>query len=205
LPSCSRGLVILQPAVELSPSGPRLSDATRLSDDPQCRWRPPRIRLPSRKVLVCRRYFRFFRQVADKSPPRAEGSHPNPCLPLRVRPFLMAQADKIRPRCDNHRPSSPPDRSGTHLNRILDVFAAGRTTQAFTMLALSRRLWGLQRRPAAAKDGFLVSKEVQLRAAVAPRGFALPQHLNLMSSDAGNRTGSAALAIVLAHPDDTVA
>src|SRR6516165_6271126 len=89
LPSCSRGLVILQPAVELSPSGPRLSDVTRLSDDPQCCWRPPRIRLPSRKVLVCRRYFRFFRQVADKSPPRAEGSHPNPCLPLRVKPFLM--------------------------------------------------------------------------------------------------------------------
>jgi hypothetical protein len=26
-----------------------------------------------------------------------------------------------------------------------------------------------------------------------------------MSSDAGNRTGPAALAIVLAHPDDTVA
>jgi len=73
------------------------------------------------------------------------------------------------------------------------------------MLALSRRLWGLQRRPAAAKDEFLVSKEVQLRAAVAPRGFALPQHLNLMSSDAGNRTGPPALAIVLAHPDDTVA
>ena len=72
-------------------------------------------------------------------------------------------------------------------------------------LALSRRLWGLQRRPAAAQDEFLVSKEEQLPAAVAPRGFALPQHLNLMSSDAGNRTGSAGLASVPAHPDDTVA
>src|SRR5215831_21244466 len=92
-----------------------------------------------------------------------------------------------------------------HLNRILDVFAAGRTTQAFTMLALSRRLWGLQRRLAAAKDEFLVSKVVQLRAAIAPRGFALPQHLNLMSSDAGNRAGSAGLAIILALPNDAVA
>ena len=52
---------------------------------------------------------------------------------------------------------------------------------------------------------FLMSKEVQVRAAVAPCGFARPQHLNLMSSDAGNRTGSAGPAIVLAHPDDTVA
>ena len=106
------------------------------------------------------------------------------------------------------RQSSPlitPHRSGTHLNRILDVLAAGRTTQAFTMLALSRRLWGLQRRPAAAKDEFLVSKVVQLRAAIAPWGFALPQHLNLMSSDAGNRAGSAGLAIVLTRPNDAVA
>jgi hypothetical protein len=59
--------------------------------------------------------------------------------------------------------------------------------------------------PAAAKDEILMSKVVQLRAAVPFRGFALPQHLNLMSGDAGNRTGSAGLAIVLAHPDDTVA
>jgi len=54
-------------------------------------------------------------------------------------------------------------------------------------------------------DEFHMSKVVQLRAAIAPRGFALPQHLNLMSSDAGNRAGSAGLAIVLAHPNDTVA
>jgi hypothetical protein len=42
-----------------------------------------------------------------------------------------------------------------------------------------------------------MSKVVQLRAAVAPRGFALPQHLNLMSY--------ARLTIVLAHPNDAVA
>jgi hypothetical protein len=50
----------------------------------------------------------------------------------------------------------------------------------------------------------LMSKVVQLRAAVALRGFALPQHLNLMSSDADDRAGSAGLVIVLAHPDDAV-
>ena len=54
-------------------------------------------------------------------------------------------------------------------------------------------------------DEFHMSKVVQLRAAIAPRGFALPQHLNLMSSDAGNRAESAGLAIVLAHPNDAVA
>ena len=51
---------------------------------------------------------------------------------------------------------------------------------------------------------FLMSKVVQLRAAVALRGFALPQHLNLMSSDADDHAGSAGLVIVLAHPDDAV-
>jgi hypothetical protein len=50
-----------------------------------------------------------------------------------------------------------------------------------------------------------MSKEVQLRAAVAFRGFALPQHLNLMSRDADDRAGSVGLASVVAHPDDTVA
>jgi hypothetical protein len=49
-----------------------------------------------------------------------------------------------------------------------------------------------------------MSKVVQLRAAVAPRGFVLPQHLNLMSSDANNCAGSARLTIVLAHPNDAV-
>src|SRR5215472_5221437 len=48
-------------------------------------------------------------------------------------------------------------------------------------------------------DEFQMSKVVQLRAAIAPRGFALPQHLNLMSSDAGNRAESGGLAIVIAH------
>ena len=53
-------------------------------------------------------------------------------------------------------------------------------------------------------DEFHMSKVAQLRAAIAPCGLALPQHLNLMSSDAGNRAWSAGLAIVLAHPDDPV-
>jgi hypothetical protein len=53
-------------------------------------------------------------------------------------------------------------------------------------------------------DGLLMSKVVQLRATVAIRGFALPPHLNLMSSDAGNRTGSPGLATVFAHPNDAV-
>jgi hypothetical protein len=66
----------------------RISEATRLSDDPQCCWQPPRRRLPSRGVLVCR-HFRFFRQVADMSPPRAGDNHPNPCMPLCVRPLLI--------------------------------------------------------------------------------------------------------------------
>jgi hypothetical protein len=63
----------------------------------------------------------------------------------------------------------------------------------------------LQRRAAAAKEEILMSKVVQLRAAVAFRGYALPQHLNLMSSDADDRTTSVGLASVVAHPDDTVA
>ena len=54
-------------------------------------------------------------------------------------------------------------------------------------------------------DEFHMSKVVQLRTAIAPRGFALPQHLNLMSSDAGNRARSAGLMIVFANPDDTLA
>jgi len=53
-------------------------------------------------------------------------------------------------------------------------------------------------------NGFLMSKVMQLRAAVAPCGFVLPQHLNLVSSDADDRAGSAGLAIVLAHPNDAV-
>ena len=63
----------------------RISEATRLSDDPQCYWQPPRRRLPSRGVPVCR-HFPFFRQVADISQPRAGDIHPNPCMPLCVSP-----------------------------------------------------------------------------------------------------------------------
>jgi hypothetical protein len=50
-----------------------------------------------------------------------------------------------------------------------------------------------------------MSNVVQLSAAIAPRGFVLPKHLNLMSSDAGNRARSAGLMIVFADPDDAVA
>ena len=51
---------------------------------------------------------------------------------------------------------------------------------------------------------FPMSKVVQLHAAIAPRGFALPKHLNLMSSDAGNRARSAGLIIVFTGPGDAV-
>jgi len=84
--------------------------ATRRSDDPQCYWQPPRIWLPTRIVLVCRKHFRFCRQVSDTSSPRAEDSHPNPCSPLRVRPLLKAQADKIWRGCDNGRPPTAQGR-----------------------------------------------------------------------------------------------
>jgi len=53
-------------------------------------------------------------------------------------------------------------------------------------------------------DEFHMSKVVQLRAAIAPRGFVLPKHLNLMSSDAGNRARSAGRIIVFTDPDDAV-
>ena len=39
---------------------------------------------------------------------------------------------------------------------------------------------------------------------LAPRGFVLPKHLNLMSSDAGNRARSAGLIIVFTDPEDAV-
>ncbi len=54
-------------------------------------------------------------------------------------------------------------------------------------------------------NGFDVSKVVQLCASIAPRGFALPPHFNLMSGDPGNRAGSAGHAIIVAHPNDVVA
>jgi len=49
-----------------------------------------------------------------------------------------------------------------------------------------------------------MSKVVELCAAITPRGFVLPKHLNLMSSDAGNRARSAGLIIVFTDPDDAV-
>jgi hypothetical protein len=48
-------------------------------------------------------------------------------------------------------------------------------------------------------------KVMQLCAAIAPCGFVLPKHLNLVSSDAGNRARSAGLMIAFADPDDAVA
>jgi hypothetical protein len=96
---------------------------TRLSGDPRCYWQPPRRRLLTRGVLVCRRYFRFFRRVADKSPPRSAGNHPNPFAIARKTP-LMAEADKICCGCDNDRPR----RSRARLNRILRLFLC-RTSQ----------------------------------------------------------------------------
>src|SRR5262245_23983899 len=64
---------------------------------------------------------------------------------------------------------------------------------ALDLSGLQTPLYITLRLQCAADDEFLLSKAVQLRAAVAPRGFALPKHLNLMSSDAGNRAGSAGL------------
>src|SRR5215813_12899004 len=49
-----------------------------------------------------------------------------------------------------------------------------------------------------------MSKVMQLCAAIAPRGFVLPMHLDLMSSDAGNRARSARLIIVFIDPEDAV-
>src|SRR5262245_27921974 len=75
--SSARSTAILYARRSRTPDGPastlRMAKVSRLSDDPQCYWQPPRRRLPSRGVLVCRRYFRIFRQVADTSLPRTEG------------------------------------------------------------------------------------------------------------------------------------
>jgi hypothetical protein len=89
----------------------KISEATRLSDDPQCYWQPPRRRPPSRGVLVCRRHLRFFRQVADTSPPRAEGNHPNPYLALRVK----TPPDGLGRQFARGSAPAPPNRSGTYL------------------------------------------------------------------------------------------
>src|SRR5262249_12183934 len=62
---------------------------------------------------------------------------------------------------------------------------------ALDLSGLQTPLYITLRLQCAADDEFLLSNTVQLRAAVAPRGFALPKHLNLMSSDAGNHAGTA--------------
>jgi hypothetical protein len=49
-----------------------------------------------------------------------------------------------------------------------------------------------------------MSKVMQLCAAIAPCGFVLSKHLNLMSSDTGNRARSTGLIIVFTDPDDAV-
>src|SRR6516162_11271257 len=115
----------------------RISEATRLSDDPQCYWQPPRRRLPSRAVLVRRRHFRIFRQVADTSPPRAEDNRPNPCLPWRVRPLLKPQDDKDR-FAHGSASTSPQSLRDLPPQDILICFAEGCSTQAPTKLTLSR-------------------------------------------------------------------
>ncbi len=66
-------------------------------------------------------------------------------------------------------------------------------------------LMGLAARLRRCEDEFHMSKVVQLRAAIASRGFALPRYLNLMSSDASDGAESAGLAVFLACPDDAVA
>ena len=98
-----------------------------------------------------------------------------------------------------------PNRSATYLNGYLILFRC-RTYRANSQEAGAfETVRGLAARLRRRGDEFHMSKVVQLRAAVAPRGFALPQHLNLMSSDANNRAGSARLTIVLANPNDAVA
>ena len=98
---CSSFPQVRREAVELSLSGTKLVGIdvigpalpkgsrrlTHLADDPRCYWQPLRRRLPGRGVLVSRSYFPSLRQVADTSPPRFEGNHPNPCLALRARPL----------------------------------------------------------------------------------------------------------------------
>src|SRR5262249_46264933 len=179
----------------------KVSEATRRSNDPQCYWQPPRRRLPSPGVLVCRRHFRVFRRVADTSPPRAEGNHPNPCLPLRARP--LPRATKIR----FARGSAGHSQLLRNLPQqdIVILFCC-RTYHANSHEAGAFETgMGLAAGPPRRGDAFTLSKVGQLSAAIAPRGFVLPKHLNLMSSDAGNRAWPAGLMVVFANPDDAVA
>lgn len=67
----------------------------------------------------------------------------------------------------------------------------------------------VMRRPASTlrrlRAGFRMSKVVQVHAAIARRGFAVPTHLDRMGSDASDRAQSSGLTAVLADPDDAVA
>src|SRR5215831_13618149 len=74
----------------------------------------------ARRHLARSAYLLFLRGVADTSPPRAEGNHPNPCLPLRGRPLLIAQGDKDG-FARRSASTTTSNRSGTYLNRILDL------------------------------------------------------------------------------------
>jgi len=98
-----------------------------------------------------------------------------------------------------------PNRSATYVNGYLILFCC-RTYHANSHEAGAfETVRGLAARLRHRGDEFHMSKVVQLRAAIAPRGFALPQHLNLMSRDPGNRARSAGLIIVFTDPDDAVA
>jgi hypothetical protein len=124
---------------------------------------------------------------------------PKVIIPIHIchcaRPLLMAQGASTSPQTLR----DLPQQDILILSRCRTYHATSHEAAAFeTVMGLAARL---RRRG----DEFHMSKVVQLRTTIAPRGFALPQHLNLMSSDAGNRAGSAGLAIVLAHPNDAVA
>jgi len=146
----------------------------------------------SRSLLFAEDIFGFFRQVADTSPPRAEGNHPNPCLPLRGRPLLMAQGDE-----DGFARRSAS--TTTSQQDTWSCFAAGRTTQTPTKLALSKRLGAGSEAPPPQRWVSHVEGCAVARGGSASR-FRPPTAPQLMSSDANNRAGSARLTIVLAHP-----
>ena len=91
--------------------------------------------------------------------------------------------------------SSEGARAIVKRNRLSGPLRASSAASASTLDPLSMEL----------ANELRTSKVVQLRAAIARRSFVLPKHLNLMSSDAGNRARSAGLMIVFADPDDAVA
>jgi len=117
--------------------------------------------------------------------------------------MVQGGKDKIRPWVGEHHHPQPlrdlPQQDILNLFRCWTYHASSHEAGAV------ETVMGLAARVHHRGDEFHMPKVVQLRAAIAPRGFALPQHFNLMSTDAGNRAGSAGLAIVLAHPNDAVA